>query len=80
MKYNKDELNSKRLQFLIENCTTYLNISSFLIKEFKDYIKNKKKKNTGINASMSQKLQQQQLQQLQQLEQELHQLHQQLDQ
>jgi len=30
--YNKNELNSERLQFIIENCTEYLNISSSLIK------------------------------------------------
>ena len=31
--YQKNELNSERLQFIVENCTTYLNISSSLIKQ-----------------------------------------------
>jgi len=31
--YNEHELNSERLQFIIENCTPYLNISSPLIKK-----------------------------------------------
>jgi len=31
--YNKNELNSERLQFIIETCTAYLNISSSLIKK-----------------------------------------------
>jgi len=30
--YNSNQLNSKRFQFIIENCSTYLNISSILIK------------------------------------------------
>ncbi len=29
--YNENELNSERLQFIIDNCTEYLNISSSLI-------------------------------------------------
>jgi len=31
--YNKNELNLERLQFIIENCTEYMNINSSLIKE-----------------------------------------------
>jgi len=31
--YNIDKLNSERLQFIIENCIPYLNISSSLIKK-----------------------------------------------
>ena len=31
--YNQKELNSERLQFIVDNCTSYLNISSSLIKE-----------------------------------------------
>ena len=31
--YNKNELNSERFQFIVENCTAYLNISSSLIKK-----------------------------------------------
>jgi len=30
--YNKNELNSERLQFILENCTSYLNISSLIKK------------------------------------------------
>ncbi len=38
--YKKNELNSERFQFIIENCTSYLNISSSLIKKL---MKNNKK-------------------------------------
>ena len=31
--YSQRELNSERLQFIVENCTSYLNISSSLIKQ-----------------------------------------------
>jgi len=31
--YNENKLNLERLQFIVENCTTYLNISSSLIKK-----------------------------------------------
>jgi len=31
--YNKNELSSERFQFIVENCTAYLNISSSLIKK-----------------------------------------------
>jgi len=31
--YKKNELNSERLQFIVKNCTKYLNISSSLIKQ-----------------------------------------------
>jgi len=31
--YNKNELNSERLQYIIENCTSFLNISSSLMKK-----------------------------------------------
>jgi len=31
--YQKNELNSEQLQFIVENCTSYLNISSSLIKQ-----------------------------------------------
>jgi len=35
--YNNNQLNSERLQFIIENCMTYLNISSKLIKKLMKY-------------------------------------------
>ena len=31
--YNKNKLNEERLKFIVENSTTYLNISSSLIKQ-----------------------------------------------
>ena len=31
--YIKNKLNSERFQFIIENCTSYINVSSFLIKK-----------------------------------------------
>jgi len=31
--YNENKLTSERLQFIVENCSAYLNISSFLIKK-----------------------------------------------
>jgi len=34
--YHQNELNSERLQFILENCTTYLNISSSLIKKINE--------------------------------------------
>ena len=34
--YNKNELNSERLLFIIENCTAYLKISSSLIKKINE--------------------------------------------
>jgi len=30
--YNRNQLNSERLQFIMENCSSYLNVSSNLLK------------------------------------------------